>query len=315
MTFNDTSSKWIWGYKTGSAISSDSVTVNLAQHSKYGTTTLNLQNAAGGSSSNPFLTSAATNSSTGTGSSGSTGSTVTSASSSSSSENENEGESEGSEGSIPVYFEKVVMAHAIMAATAFAVFFPFGAIAIRTFSFKGLLWFHAGWMIFTYMVVLAALGMGIWMAVLTEQLDAYHSIIGLAVIGALLIQPVTGMVHHLLYKKLGRANAATHPHVWWGRAVITLGIINGGLGLQLSENTKNGEIAYAVVAAFMWLLWMAAILMAFLRIRNKKGENGERGLKNSDTEGMSRNESGQISPAIRASSSAEMFQQVNGPRK
>jgi hypothetical protein len=59
MSFTDTSSKWIWAYKSGSSVRSDSVSANLAEHSKYGATTFNLVTAAGGSSNNPFGTTSA----------------------------------------------------------------------------------------------------------------------------------------------------------------------------------------------------------------------------------------------------------------
>lgn len=131
-------------------------------------------------------------------------------------------------------------------------------------------------MSFTYVIVLASMGMGVWMAVVSQQLDDVHSIIGIAVVGSLLLQPISGLTHHLLYKRVGGPNAATYPHVWWGRAVVTLGIINGGLGLQLSGNTVKGEIAYGVVAAVMWSLWMIVIVLAYIKSRNKpEGEIGE----------------------------------------
>merc|ERR1711977_310171 len=187
----------IWAYRTGAAVSSDSTSVTLREHSSYGTTSFNLQQAAGGNSANPFATTVATTT---------------------------------------------------PAPIAFVLFYPLGAIGIRILSFKSLVYMHAGWMMFTYLIVLASMGMGVWMAVLRGQMGEAHSIIGLVVVGGLLIQPVTGLTHHLLYKRVGRPNAATYPHIWWGRAIITLGIINGGLGLKLSANTKSGEIAYGVVA-------------------------------------------------------------------
>ena len=265
MSFTDSGSSWIWAYKTGSAVSSDSVSVSLSQHSQYGDTTFNLQNAAGGSSANQFSTTSAASSSSSSGSGSSSSS----------------GSSGGGGSGIPADYDVVRMAHAIIAPIAFVLFFPFGAIAIRIMSFRNLVWLHAGWMVFTYIVVLASMGMGVWIAVATDQIDTTHSIIGIVVVGSLLLQPVTGLVHHLLYKHRGRPNAATYPHIWWGRAIITLGIINGGLGLQLTENTTKGEIAYGIVAGFMWLLWMAVILLAFNKSRGKpEGETGEGVFKN-----------------------------------
>lgn len=178
--------------------------------------------------------------------------------------------------SMPADYSAVRMAHAIMGPVAFVLFFPFGAMAIRLLSFRGIVWFHAGWMVFTYIMVLAAMGMGVWMAVVSGQLDTTHAYIGIAVVGSLLLQPITGLIHHLLYKKSGRANAVTYPHIWWGRAVITLGIINGGLGLQLSGNTTRGEVAYGVVAGFMWVLWVVVIVFAFFKSRGKlEDERGD----------------------------------------
>ncbi len=189
------------------------------------------------------------------------------------------------------------MAHAILAPLAFVIFYPLGAIGIRLLNFNGLVFIHAGWMLFTYMIVLASMGMGVWIAVMTKQLDAMHSIIGLVVVGALLIQPITGLAHHLLYKRTSRLNAATYPHVWWGRAVITLGIINGGLGLKLTGNTNNGEIAYGVVAGVMWLIWIAVIVLAFWRSRTKSTGETSEGIFRLDDQNNSRTGIARLEPA------------------
>lgn len=251
MSFTATSSNWIWAYKRGTAVNSDSVSASVSQHTENGGTSFNLVNAAGGSNSNPFLATAAS----------ATSSSLSSAPSDSSPSGSSSGGSEPSDNNL------VVMAHGILTPIAFVVMFPLGAISIRLLSFNGIVWFHAGWMVFTYIMVLASMGMGVWIAVTTQQLDTTHAIIGLVVVGCLLVQPVTGLTHHLLYKRTGQANVATYPHIWWGRAVVTLGIINGGLGLQLSANTTKGEIAYGVVAGFMWLLWMVVIIISFRKSR------------------------------------------------
>jgi hypothetical protein len=48
---------------------------------------------------------------------------------------------------------------------------------------------------------------------------------------------------------------------------MTLGIINGGLGLRLAANTKNGEIAYGVVAG------VVAVVYAVLVVVKRKGKS------------------------------------------
>jgi hypothetical protein len=257
MSFTDADSDWIWAYKTGPPISSDDVDVTLAQHSDMGTTTFNLQEAACGSSADPFVSTDAASSSSGNSSS-------------------SDSSGGGGDDSMPADYNMVRFAHATLAPISFVLFFPSGAMAIRILSIKNLVYYHAGWMVFTYMIVLASLGMGVWMSVVSDQLDTTHAYVGIAVVGSLLFQPVTGLAHHLLYKRTLKKNVATYPHVWWGRAVITLGIINGGLGLQLSGNTTKGIIGYSVVAGVMWILWMVVIVIAFMKSRTKvtEGETG-----------------------------------------
>ena len=92
-----------------------------------------------------------------------------------------------------------------------------------------------------------------------------HPIIGIVVIGSLFFQPVLGLCHHIFYKRRRSPNAFTSPHIWWGRLFITLGIIDGGLGLELTGASTKIEIAYTAVAAIIWIVWMAVAFMAWRR--------------------------------------------------
>ena len=51
-------------------------------------------------------------------------------------------------------------------------------------------------------------------------------------------------------------------HKWFGRALVLLGAINGGLGLQLSGNTTGGEIAYGVVAGVVFIVYVVVDVVA-----------------------------------------------------
>ena len=56
-----------------------------------------------------------------------------------------------------------------------------------------------------------------------------------------------------------------------------MGVINGGLGLQLSANTVSGEIAYGVIAGVLFLFYVAVVLISEMRARGRKlGETGEK---------------------------------------
>lgn len=63
---------------------------------------------------------------------------------------------------------------------------------------------------------------------------------------------------HVLFVKHQRRSFVGHAHAWAGRAVVTLGMINGGLGLLLSDDATTGEyIAYGVIAAVVWIVMVA----------------------------------------------------------
>ena len=176
---------------------------------------------------------------------------------------------------------KAITAHAVLAALAFVILFPSGGILIRLGSFRGLWLVHGLLQIFAYIVYIAAFGIGIWMVKSAPaQAGVWHNahpIIGTILFVVLFFQPFLGFLHHIMFKKHSRRVVWSYGHIWLGRIIITLGIINGGLGLRWAKMTRfaapsNGAvIAYAVIAAIMWLVYVAsAIYGEIKRSRTRK---------------------------------------------
>lgn len=193
---------------------------------------------------------------------------------------------------------RVRFAHGVLASLAFVVVFPVGAIAIRIIPGRFALFVHAGFQICGYLLYAIGFGMGCWLIrevrfgnfdlvsatfkksykakFLTYlQVNNKHPIIGIVIFLALLFQPVLGALHHIGFKRHGRRTVISHLHLWIGRIMITLGIINGGLGLLLASNSRSGEIIYAVVAAVFWFTWMIAACFGEVR-RATKSRHGHR---------------------------------------
>ena len=105
------------------------------------------------------------------------------------------------------------------------------------------------------------------------MLNQAHPIIGIVLFVLLFFQPLLGFLHHFMFKKHGRRMVWSYGHIWLGRIIITLGIINGGLGLQLAKRTRigaqsNGQVvAFSVVAAIMWVAYVLAALIGENRRR------------------------------------------------
>ncbi|KAI5243156.1 hypothetical protein E4T43_04305 [Aureobasidium subglaciale] len=187
--------------------------------------------------------------------------------------------------------ERIMIAHGVLASLAFVIFFPFGAISIRLFSFPGLLWFHAIVQALAYLVYIAAFGLGIYMATQIRRLDETHPIIGIVLFVLIFFQPFLGYIHHRLFKKYKRRTFWSYAHIWLGRIIITLGIVNGGLGLELANNTRKGEIAYGVVAGVVWVVYVISIFVGeSKRRRDRKAANlAEAEPKRSDSDSNNSN--------------------------
>ena len=64
----------------------------------------------------------------------------------------------------------------------------------------------------------------------------------------------------MLFRKYRRRTVIAHLHIWLGRALITIGMINGGLGLLLAnDSTRAEQIAYGVLASVVWLAYVFVI--------------------------------------------------------
>ncbi|KAL6243967.1 hypothetical protein RBB50_008836 [Rhinocladiella similis] len=190
----------------------------------------------------------------------------------------------------------ILIAHAVLASLVWVLFIPSLAILLRL-NIKNpiILRIHAVGQVLSYILFVAAAGMGIWLA---EQFKDYgvwddpHPRMGLAVLALTFFQPIFGYIHHRIYKKRSLRVEAGQPtkapgrtptgraHLWLGRVLIVLGIVTGGLGIKLTSESplqtdsqsRTAKIAYAVVAAFMFLLYLFFVVAFEIRRARHVGQ-------------------------------------------
>jgi hypothetical protein len=80
-----------------------------------------------------------------------------------------------------------------------------------------------------------------------------HQIWGLIVTIAMLAQFVLGYLHHRMYKKTLQTTKLAPIHVWLGRLVIPLGVLDGFLGFPLALYPKY-DGAYAAIVAVLVII-------------------------------------------------------------
>jgi len=185
--------------------------------------------------------------------------------------------------------KSILIAHAVLASLVWVIFIPSLAILLRLdIQNPVVLRVHAVGQFLSYIIFVVAAGMGIWLA---QKSSAYgiwdnpHPRLGLAILATAFFQPFFGFVHHRIYKKraldkaAGKATKAPgrtpigRVHLWVGRILIFLAIINGGLGIRLASSspfqtdsqTRKASIAYGSVAAVMVVLYLFFVVAFEIR--------------------------------------------------
>lgn len=258
------------------AISSDSMSQNIAQHTIYNSFSMDMTQAAFSGSSTPALNSG-----------GDSGSSQTGPSS---------GSSHGASENV---YNRV---HGIFMAIAFVILFPLGVLVLRLgHSVIG----HGIVQATAYCFVIVGLGTGIYLSekfgyvsssfptrlvqdaihfegskLLTNcnqnKYNAAHQIIGLVVFSLLAIQALGGLIHHLLFRR-GHKTLIGKVHLVLGICLMILGIVNVPLGLNLAGDS-NYNTAYIIVVAILGAIYLALRFFALWRDRRAtKREGGEKG--------------------------------------
>ena len=88
--------------------------------------------------------------------------------------------------------------------------------------------------------------------------------LGLIVISLLSLQPILGYVHHMMYKRKQRRTVFSHLHIWYGRILMVIGIINGG---RQTGGEGSLGIAFAVLAGIFGGIYIGAAIWGIIKRR------------------------------------------------
>ncbi|KAI7256110.1 hypothetical protein KC343_g4265 [Hortaea werneckii] len=179
-------------------------------------------------------------------------------------------ESDGSDGGGGV--DKTT-AHGVIACIAWLIFL-IGAVFMRALKGSKTWLVHACTQSIALVLVVASAALGIQLAQSGHQLDQAHVVIGLLLFAALWLLAIGGLLQHLYFRKYQQQSIIGVAHAWSARLMITLAIINGGLGLALAGGHEAGTyVAYGVVTAVIWISWVGFTIISIRReSRNSKGQ-------------------------------------------
>ena len=242
MNPNSSSSSWIWGVRYGMPLNSRSLSAKILQHDVMGVQTVDLQNATGPTSVNPFADLVST--------------------------------SIGANADYPFAeseFRGKKIAHGVLMIFAFVCLFPLSALVLPLSSSSNAVTIHAGLQLFALIVAIAGLGLGISMGLQIHNLIHYHMIIGIVVVASLaLFQPAMGFMQHRFFRKTGGKGPFAYMHRWFGRIMIILGVINVGLGFQFTGIGDPDAPRGAVIAVSVIIGVVGAVYFFSVGLVNKK---------------------------------------------
>ncbi|KAK5955337.1 hypothetical protein OHC33_004019 [Knufia fluminis] len=163
---------------------------------------------------------------------------------------------------VPTHYSKTRIAHAVTMSVTWLLIFPLGGIIPRVMSDRRLVWVHAIMQMVGFWLTVGAAGMGIWMAKEIKQLNKYHPVIGLMLLGLLALQPATEILNHKFYARHPRMIITAHIHLWLGRGLLIAGAVQGGLGFLFASSFHNAvadvwpRVLYAATAITVWAIYI-----------------------------------------------------------
>jgi hypothetical protein len=85
-----------------------------------------------------------------------------------------------------------------------------------------------------------------------------------------MLQPIMGLLQHIHYRKHKAKGFYAYAHRYLGRTLLTLGIVNGGLGFRFAGLGMPGfdsrpAIAYGVVAGVIGLVHITVATVSIVR--------------------------------------------------
>lgn len=237
------SNHWIGAWKKGQSLDSANVRAFIEEHDGTDEFSVDFSKASISADQNPFTNSSSKQAGSGSGNSAVSG-----------------GGGEDHSGTI----------HGIIMSIVFLIGFPIGSVLMPLIG-KWLV--HAGWQIIVFAGMWVGFGIGKIAADRNGQwFNEPHVQLGLAICLLMILQPVLGWLHHCNFVRHQKRTPVSHGHLWYGRALMIIGIINGGIGLQLAEASTGLIVAYAVVGVVVFLSYVAgAVRKEMMRQKGKKG--------------------------------------------
>lgn len=189
--------------------------------------------------------------------------------------------------------------------TVFLVLYPLGAISLQLpiqhvpylKNVRKVASIHVPIQILGFIMMIGGMALGIRVGKDLGYLeDPVHShvIIGLLTVCIIIVfQPIMGILQHRHFKKTGKKNIFAYLHRWTGRGAIALGMINNGLGFQLTGIgfivPRHFLVLNCTILGVLATIWFGLVVFDEFngRWQRKMATSGENGTARQDVKDSS----------------------------
>jgi hypothetical protein len=162
--------------------------------------------------------------------------------------------------------------HGLIMTAAFLVFYPVGAILIRSGDSRA---FNFHWTTQAFASVLVVLG-AIIGVIQSSSISVAHQYLGFAIMASIALQILLGWRQHVRWLRTMTKSWFSNGHVWLGRMVLGAGYVNLVLGMILRQYGRATMLGL-VVAIFAEVAVLFFMMSRLKRARKEDGVRPERG--------------------------------------
>ncbi|KAK9801578.1 hypothetical protein SCARD494_00630 [Seiridium cardinale] len=161
-------------------------------------------------------------------------------------------------------------AHAVIMVFCFVGLFPFGIFVLRLGNWVR---WHAVNQGLALIGVVVGFGLGVHTSYFynrSKKFNDAHQVIGILLFIFVLAQFVLGFMHHRIYKKTQQPTKLAPVHVWMGRVIIPVGVINAFLGFRFAQSPQYNWVIAGLVIFIFPVMALILFTKKFIQKRWKK---------------------------------------------
>lgn len=156
--------------------------------------------------------------------------------------------------------------HAVILVFCFVGLLPFGLVVLRVGNWPR---WHAINQTIALIGIIVGFGLGVHISFKynrSRNFNSPHQILGILVFVFMFAQFILGYLHHRMHKKNdGKASPLAPFHIWLGRTVMIMGVVNGFLGFPFALSPKYDFILLGLILVIVPAVVFLILFKSFFR--------------------------------------------------